>query len=932
MRSTRVVFGLVLVLALSRCTHSAAQSARSRAGGGVTGRWMGQTGRDLVGPSSQPAPDGVEDVQVALKGLPANRSIRSAVLTGLGGGEWTYNRPGNSWCCVIERAAGSPTADLFFEPGGEEKGRPFQLRLELDDGRTIAIDIRGGRSSPSKRMASARLQVVWKGQDGGDFTGLGAAVGPDGYQDVRLGLSGIVANAPIQSVDVRSSGKAAWCAGPNPKRLDNAELVRSPAEGGSTAELWLQPRANLAGQALRVTLRYGDGRTDQADLRAGECDPHKAVPPPPAPRLVGNNVRSRWVGQNGENRVGPGDVNVELTGLPTRPAIAALALSDGASGSWMEKKTDVPFTGEPYALPLSLELAGNDPTSGVLRFPPVRDESGRSLMLRLVLTDGSSTLVTIPGGPCDPGLRGNEGPQPTSIVARPGDDLQALVDHYGQVRLAAGVHELRQPLTITRAVDLKGEPGSTLLFRQPPSGDPWTAAIKLRHGRSVLEGFAVRFAGPIRWREGTNDGPAVIGTTDNFDPPQRELLADIQVLGLDVQAPPSGKGKGWVAAPHLLRLRGASCGRIERNVLVGGPIEFWGGPWTVVDNTFQGTPAGSSSPSVFVAHEPLDLVIARNTASSPPDAGKTWRFLVMVGGGHNVTVESNTISGIGPKDNDTIPSANAPEIVMTESYAIRFEGKPLQVAADGRIIQIPPPQGEPPRTGDIVALLDGPEAGQWRRVVQALDERTLLVEPPLPPTTGVISVTRGFDGLSITKNRIDARGGSVALPLLLAGNHFGTRVVENHILGGGDAFRIVACPTERPNGWGWSRAPMLGLILENNSVADSLRGGLIAVEQNDRARTTSGRVYGSVTLRSNRFHWSTAAPAPARAQARARERLGFTVGEPDADPAALRVVLDGNLASAPDTTTPAVLRVASASLGGRAIRQQRFSLTWKPTR
>ena len=91
----------------------------------------------------------------------------------------------------------------------------------------------------------------------------------------------------------------------------------------------------------------------------------------------------------------------------------------------------------------------------------------------------------------------------------------------------------------------------------------------------------------------------------------------------------------------------------------------------------------------------------------------------------------------------------------------------------------------------------------------------------------------------------------MALPLLLAGNHFGTRVVGNHLLGGGEAFRIVACPTERPCGWGWSRAPMLGLTIEENTIEDSPRAGLLAVEHNPHAKPTSGRVYLTGEFRDN---------------------------------------------------------------------------------
>ena len=56
-----------------------------------TGTWLGQDGRDFVGTTSKPGGNGVQDVHIALAGLPPDRIIVSAVIKGRGGDEWQVN-------------------------------------------------------------------------------------------------------------------------------------------------------------------------------------------------------------------------------------------------------------------------------------------------------------------------------------------------------------------------------------------------------------------------------------------------------------------------------------------------------------------------------------------------------------------------------------------------------------------------------------------------------------------------------------------------------------------------------------------------------------------------------------------------------------------------------------------------------------------------
>jgi hypothetical protein len=368
----------------------------------------------------------------------------------------------------------------------------------------------------------------------------------------------------------------------------------------------------------------------------------------------------------------------------------------------------------------------------------------------------------------------------------------------------------------------------------------------------------VRFGGPVRWRADIPYGPAVIGTTDPFDP----ILADatpitgFALVGLDLESPPldpSAAG-AWPEAVRLGRFVTSRNGRVERCRLRGGTIEAAGGPWTFVGNTHRGVLPGSYSPCVFSVHYGHDLLIDSNrTESVAAESGKTWRFLVLTDSGSHDRVSRNTITGVGPRDTDTIPSMNMPEIILTESYRLHFEGRPAAIEREGRLLQLPPPQGDPARTGDLVAVLDGPGAGGFVRVAQALDPQTLWLESAIDPRTTAVSVATGFRDLAIESNLIDARGGAVAAPLVLVGNTFGLRVVSNRLMGGGDAFKITSCATEAPIHWGWSHAPMLGATIEGNELEGSERGGWLGVEWDaEHIKTSAGRIYFSAAVRNNR--------------------------------------------------------------------------------
>lgn len=889
---------------------------------GPTATWVGQDGHDYVGPYPAETPDGTQDIRIGLAGLPADRTIVSAALNGLGGGQWLYNGPYGPWKAALKRAPGASTADLFVEPDRAETGRAFNLVLNFDDGTTADLWFDGGKADPTLRMPSASVKVQWIGQDGQDFTGPSLNVGPDGIQDVHLAFTQLARATEVSKVLISGANGVGWQSGLNPQGEDNAEFVRDPSDP-SKADLFLSPDRNLAGQTLTVHVVYATGRVDTTTVQAGATDPGLRRPPPPAAPSLRAGVSARWVGQDAPAPVGTGRVALEVSGIPEGRAVVGATLSDATHDSWTYRapgQSAATLYSDPYAGTLSFQATGSGQAK--LSFPPGRDESGTTLTLRLQFDDGSIAVATFDGGAADPG-RLVPGPAASSITAKSGDDLNDLANRFGTVLLAPGTYTLDRPLILNQPVTIRApQGGATLLFHQGGDQPAWTAAIKIHAGNTTLDGFSVRFDGPVRWRTDVDYGPAVIGTTDNLDTGHDTLKADISLTRLDLQSPPpTSPGE---EAPRLIRVASAANGRIVGNTLRGGTTEFLHGPWTITGNTYLGTVAGTWAWDVFAGHFTNDLVLKDNTITPAADAGRTWRFLVLTGTGTGDLIEGNSIRGIGPRDGDTV-SVNAAEVILTESYALHFEGKPDAISDNGRILQIPSPQGDPAGAGDVVAILDGPDAGRWYRIAQALSPTTYLMADPLPAGDYNISIGSGFVNQTYRNNTVDLRGSSTAAGMVLVGNHFGTEVVGNHILGGGEAIRVAAFPTERPEIWGWSHTPFLGGLIAGNTIEDASQGLTITVEHGPAIKSNRGRVYLSATVKDNRILWSDAFAA---AHAGTTPPPGITIGEAGSiDPGELALALSGNLADVPEGTPAPLLRVNSGAINGEEQHDQSRPLT-----
>ncbi len=891
----------------------------------LSARWIGQDGHDYVGPSERPAPSDIQDIHIALAGLDPSHEVVFVEVKSTNGNFWRFDDKPGAWRAEFKRAKGSRTGDVFFEPAWVETGRPFHVQVRYDDGSTAETDLRGGKADDKLRVTTVALAARWIGQDRHDRTGAGPSVGPDGLQDVRIHLSRLSTKLTLNAIRVAATGGASWESGPNHKLLSTAELVRDPNDP-SQADLFFQPTRDMSGERLKLTAVYQNEQLDSTTIAAARCDPKLRMPASPLPKVSNLAATARWLGQDGSG--GRGDVHVAISGMPAAPAIAAAVLADSQRGAWIYRPTDrAPVAADPYTPSFTIKPNARSKSIDVF-FPPYRDESTSLMTLRLVSADGRSSIIHFPGGSCDPAKRSLM-PEATSATGKPGDDIQSLVDRFGSVALEPGTYRLARPLVLNRPVSLSAKPGSTISFSQPAGDAPWSSAIKIHCGNTTLSGFSVRFEGPIRWKNDVDYGPAVIGMTDNFDQGHDDPRCNVVLKHLDLESPASENPSAWVDALRLMRLNRAKSGVIADNVLRGGMIEFFDGPWHITGNQFHGTPPGTISHAVFAGHGTHDLIVRSNVTRSVGPSGKTWRFLVLTWFGSDDVVEGNTIEQIGARDDDTIPWNNEPEIILTEAYHLKYEGSVVSLSSNGRVLRTGPLQGDGVRTGDVVSILNGPAAGQWRRVVQAIDPTAFLVDAAIPPGTEVVSISTGFVGETFQQNRIDVRGGRRSTPLVLPGNHFGTRVIKNHFLGGEFAFSLLAFATETPVVWGWSHVPFMGGVIEGNILEDAEKGGILGVSHDGtHTKTNQGRVYMTATLSDNVVRWSDSFLSKVAAGSKDTPP-GITVGyAPSHDAGEFILSAHRNRLEAPAAAASShPLVIPAATYNGKRLLNRKLSLT-----
>ncbi len=867
----------------------------------IKAEYLGQDGHDYMQKSPAPGPNDIQDLHVRLSNLPKDDPIASAMFTRQGGGQWAWEHPWGPWKAhqVRETLADgtlSDVADFFMEPSHDEESFGIDARIVFKSGRVAAFHFTAGKSDSRLLMPNVGLKPVWIGQDGHDMTGLSESVGPDGYVDVRIALSGLGTRSEIRKLQIKSEKGRSWEYGRNPQRDLNAELILDPQDK-STGTLYLSPDRDLAGETLTLVVEYANDMTDQATLTAQQTDPRKAMPRAQPIQLDWVELQAEWLGQDGADVTGRGDVHVVISGLPEQP-IEVVALSNTGGGYWVwpmpagtspqpaaEGQEGADAGQEP-----SPQAADHGPLAGFyvpqpdeetyaslpidvkredgklhLYFQPFRDERDNNMTLRVRLADGRELAGRFPGGEADPFRRGPL-PADRAIVARPGDDLHKLVSEYGTITLSPGEYIIDRPLELPAPVTITGPREAVVRFVQKPQDQPWTYAILVKASNVTLNGFSVRAMKDLRFSDHWLDSSSFIKAPNRgFEKGLRRenLVANLVITNMDFdlgEVTPGEDAKNPKWALDLLHGESATSGKVTHNRWRGGTIDVNYGPWIIADNVYLGPPQHTQSPAAIAAHWSHDITVERNVFEMRHPYGKQWRVFCMNQFGDRVIVRDNRAPVVGMYDDDTINNPNMPEIMITESYRLYFEGRPSGITNAGRVVHVPYLLYGRARPGTVVSVLNGPHAGTWRRIAQPISETCFLLDEPLPEGEYDIHIAHGFTDSAFERNYIDNRNGR-SVGVLLAGNHWNFRVADNHLLGGGASILVDCCPTERPGIWGWSHTVMFDVVCEGNLHEDSLGGTEIDVHSDKWAKTATGRTYLTGAYRNNIFKWTPEALA-----------------------------------------------------------------------
>jgi hypothetical protein len=165
--------------------------------------------------------------------------------------------------------------------------------------------------------------------------------------------------------------------------------------------------------------------------------------------------------------------------------------------------------------------------------------------------------------------------------------------------------------------------------------------------------------------------------------------------------------------------------------------------------------------------------------------------------------------------------------------------------------------------------------------------------------------------------------------MILVGNHYGTRILKNHYLGAAHALILSACPTETPVAWGWSHAPCLGAVVEENTFEDTPFGAVLGVEHAaQNIKSSKGRTYMTLDLNDNVVRWTEPFLKRQEQEGAKSSPPGLTLGYvPSNDPGEFVVKASGNRVEAPSGVKPGpILIVHAAHYNGQKILNRKFSL------
>lgn len=852
----------------------------------LSASWLGQDGGDRVGTEGtlvDQAPNNYQDVHFRLTGL-AGKAVARVDVERYGGGGWTWSPAGGKNAMFLPDAADPTAADLYFEPYfADAAGTLYQaVRVTYADGSTEQTSLRSTTAvDPNLRTPGTALAATFIGQDGQDWTGATIAVGPDGFQDVHLALANLSPGASgYVRITAATTPPRSWEAGVNPDGRWNAEMLNRPGANdslGTTADVFFSSDVDLAGVPLTIQVFYDhwnpdyrtytnrSGKSDSTVVVASATSPTLAMPAAVEADFAAFSARSlpQDAGFPGLSHAAVDGAS--LAALPTPQSFATirsavLTNQHGTAWLYLRPGAPAPYTG--FGDPTRMAY---NPAAGSFDFPPIRDESGATLSLRLTFDDGSTAVARFAGGRADLGRLAVDprvGASPL-VVSDSAALLAALAADAPSIRLAAGTYTLDRPLVLDAPVRITADAGAVLNFSLSSApGSLWngaTGAIYVRSSHVALDGFSVRFTGTTaNWNTSSrNVVQAGMGSID----------VGLSFTNLDVIAPAAAAVGVWEVAVPIMNFDDGDTGVIAGNALTGGWIQLGAAPWRIEGNDYRGAVADTITPSFLAVRRSFDLSIVANHARQLDPRGIAQRFIVMgnadSGQGIGNTIEGNTIDGGIGTPTTGVPSGwnNNPEIILTETYQPRFEGVPSAVSPEGYLLQIPYLRGPAARSGDVVSILTGPHAGEWRMIAQALGTNRYLLDEPLPQGDYAISIGRGFVDQAYVGNTIDLRGmvpNNVAI--VISGNHWGQRIEGNTFLGG-EALRVGAGSNEGafegryPAPWGWSRLPVFGLTIDGNTFVDAFAGMGVA---HDRwaNKSSAGRTYLEGSFSNNVILWA----------------------------------------------------------------------------
>jgi len=802
------------------------------------------------------------------------------------------------------------------------------------------IDVRLTNVDQNRRIAGKELIVEWVGQSNQDWVGTSRAVGPDGLVDAELRVRGLTRYNPnsltyadgsvirpnytFKTLTITGPGGLRWEFGPNQGQATSrfAELVRpqqvTQADDSTVGRLFFHPGQNLANVPLTVTIVYdgiADFKTSTAQI-LGQATNASTAAPAPAPIAIGQfSGTVTWLGQAASTSPVPAPVRIRLN-PPTNGILRTYTkarLSDPAGNAW---STETPAD---FVRPLTLGPQNGSELE--ISFPPYRDESGTRMSLRLFYMEGGvelSEYVDFEGGWADVGRRayanldGNRVVVTTAAallneVARlnalpadnPAANPPAFYPGTTIVLNSTQPFVLTQPLTLGHRMTIVGEGAvrPILQFAPPEVENPvvWgldstQGAIRITASHVALDNLRIEF---------TRNPPGFVRDTREVISARTEDLVGLTLTRLDVVSPRPATLLSRADTPRLFVAGAGTSGRIVGNTFRGGTVDVSNGPWSILDNTHRGGVANTAVSEAFAVRFSADVVFRGNHAWIDPtdeqahlgweaadNPGPVYRLLLLKDFAYNSQIIGNLADqGVGrplPANN------NEHEIILSEAYQARFEGRPVSVSTDGRVVRLSNLRGERPKPGAVVSIVEGPHAGRWMKVAQVLDAEglNLLLDEPLPEVNGnrvnyAISVGSGFVNTLIQANTIDVRGTS-SDAIVLTSYQFGLRVLDNLVIGQanrqvvgqplgvtGKAFRITAPATQTSLAGtlnyvpqGWSHTPIFGLVFAGNTIrGEAGEIGHFGVEHAASYFANTGRVYFTGSFSDNRIEWTTG-PTP----------------------------------------------------------------------